>query len=475
MSAFQGHQMQTAVRKGKARKSKTHFDNMIDPYIPEWWGNETLAILYERMIAANFVNRDYDKYFNKFGDVVNTRRPRELTPSRKVKGDPVPTQDLVADNVQIVLDQWVVQSFFVDDIEEVMSMKKLSDEYAQPAAKGMARMVDRIILGQYPRFLPNMAGKLGGITTANAKDYVIDLRQVMDDTKCPEDGRNLILNSSTEGDLLRPEWFTSADKVGDNGTALRTASLGNKLGFDFFKDLNMAKVLPGNTVRSFQVNAAAGNLVGDTAITVDTGTGDITPGTWLTIDGMPYQVASRTGNAPTTAVVLTYGLRRAVPDNTVVTVYTPGAINNSVGYPAGYNKAIAVDNFTVAPRIGQYVSFGSDLNNVYCIIDVSGLTSITLDRSLAQAVADNDTVNIGPSGNYNLCLNKDAITIAIRALEPVRAGAGAISTVVSDPDGKFSIRVTISYDPNYQRHRWTMDFLLGVQILDKNLASVLLG
>jgi hypothetical protein len=29
----------------KRFKTKTFFDNSIDPYIPEWWANETLAIL----------------------------------------------------------------------------------------------------------------------------------------------------------------------------------------------------------------------------------------------------------------------------------------------------------------------------------------------------------------------------------------------------------------------------------------------
>src|SRR4051812_48895492 len=187
--------------KAMKLKSYTFFDNTIDPYIPEWWANETLAILYEEMVWGNFVNRDFDKYFNKFGDVVNTRRPRELTASRKVKGDPVVAQDLVADNVAVKLDQWCYTSFLIDDIEEVMSMKKLSDEYARPAAKALSRMIDRTIAVQYPRFLPNVAGKLNGITPSNIKDYVIDIRQVMDDQKCPEEGRNLILTSKTEGDM----------------------------------------------------------------------------------------------------------------------------------------------------------------------------------------------------------------------------------------------------------------------------------
>lgn len=457
----------------KRFKTKTFFDNQIDPYIPEWWANETLAILYEEMFAANLVNRDFEKYFNKFGDVVNTRRPREFEGKRKAKGDAVTTQDAIADNVPVRLDQWCHVSFFIDDIEETMSMKKLSDEYARPAAKALGRMIDRIVLGQYPRFLPNVAGKLNGITTSNIKDYVIDLRQVMDDNKAYTEGRNLILTSKTEGDMLRPEWFTSADKVGDNGTALRNASLGHKLGIDFFKSLNMSNIALGNTKRSFAINNAAGYNIGDTALTVDTGTGEITVGTWIEVQGIPYQVSARTGTAPTTAITLSYGLKRAVADNDVVSVYTPGAVNNASGYAQYWNKQIVVDGFTVAPRVGQLVSFGTDTTNVYTIIAVSGTTGITLDRSLEASIADDATVNIGPPGAYNLAIHRDAITLAVRGLEPVRSGAGALSTSIND--GKMPMRVTISYDAEYQRHRWTLDFLAGIQVLDTDLGAVLLG
>lgn len=454
-------------------KSFTYYDNQIDPYIPEWWANETLAILYENLVAARLVNRDFESYFNKFGDVVNTRRPREFVGKRKAKGDAVTTQDAIADNVQVVLDQWCHVSFLIDDIEETMSMKKLQDEYARPAAMALARMVDRIVLGQYPRFLPYVAGKLNGLSGQTVKDGVIDLRKVMDDNKAYEMGRNLILTTQTEADMLRPEFFTSAEKTGDQGTALRTASMGEKFGINFFKDLNMATIQVGNTIRSFQINNAAGYVKGTTALTVDTGSGEITPGTWVSINGFPYQVASRTGTSPTTAVVLSYGLRAAVADNDVVTVYTPGAVNLSAGYAAGWAKEIVVNGFTVAPQVGQLVSFGSDTTNRYTIIDVNGLVGITLDRSLATAIANSDTVNIGPAGAYNLCFHQDAITLAIRGLAPVRNGAGALSTTQND--NGLSMRATISYDPLYQRHRWTLDFLAGIQVLDPHLGAVLLG
>lgn len=460
--------------KSKLRRGM-FWANNVDPYIPEWWAMETLAILYEEMVSSALVNRDYEKYFNKFGDVVNTRRPNEFTGRRKAKGDALTTQDLNPVNVAVTMDQWCTVSFIIDDLEETMSMKKLSKEYAEPAAKALARMVDRTVLGQYPRFLPNVAGSLNNVTESNIKGYLIDLRKQMNDQKAYQEGRNLILTNKTEGDCLRPEWFTSADKVGDGGRALKNANLGTKLGMNFYNDLNMADVAVGNTSRTFQVNNATGYLAGATAITVDTGTGEILPGSWVSLDGIPYQVASRTGTAPTTAIVLTYGLRRAVLNDAPIVVYTPGAVNQSVattGYPAGWNKEIVVDGFTVAPQVGQFVTFGTAADR-YTIIDVNGLVGITLDRSLAAAIADDALVCIGPAGAYNLCIHRDAITLAIRGLAPVVSGAGAISTTQSM--NGMSMRVTISYDPLYQKHRWTLDFLAGIQVLDTNLGAVLLG
>lgn len=448
-------------------------DNNIDPYIPEWWANETLAILEESMVASQLVNRDFEKYFNKFGDVVNTRRPNEFEAKRKVKGDAVTVQDATADNVPVRLDQWNHVSFTIDDIEETMSMKKLSDEYARPAAMALARQVDRVVLGQYPRFLMNSVGKLNGITKDNIKDYVLDLGSTMDDNKCYDDGRNVILTSKTNADMLRPEWFTSADKVGDRGEALRKASLGSKLNFDWWKAINMANVAAGNTKRTFAINLSAGYDTGATALVVNTGTGEITVGTWVDIDGLPYQVSARTGTAPTTAITLSRGLRRSVANAAPVYVYTPGAVNFGAGYAQYWSKAITVSGFSVAPRVGQLVSFGTDTTNVYTIIGVSGSTSITLDRALEAAIVDTATVNIGPAGAYNLALHKDAITLAIRGLQPVRNGAGALSTTMSH--NGLSMRVTISYDPTYQKHMWTFDFLSGIQVLDTDLGAVLCG
>lgn len=453
--------------------------NNVDPFIPELWSMATLKILYENMVAVNLVNRDFEAQFQKYGDVVNTRRPAEFRARRKDKLDSVTRQDATATNVAIPLDQHVHTNFGFEDVDRTWSMKDLVQEYIQPAGMSLARFADQVVLGQLYRFLGNSAGSLNGITSANIKDKLIDLRQVMDDNKAYVDGRNLILTSKTEGDALRPEWFTSAEKVGSIA-GITKGYIGQKLGFNFHKDQNMSNIAIGNTLgaiggdNAFLINNAAGYAKGYTgSIVVDTGTGNIAVGMWVQIGGFPYQVTAHTGTAPTTQITLGYPLKTTVANNDPFDIYTPGAVDLVAGYAAGYAKEIALEDFTVAPRVGQGVTFGTDVTNKYTIVYVNGTTGMVLDRPLVAAIADEDNVNITPAGAFNLALHRDAITVAIRPLAPVPAGTGAMSHVTNW--NGLSVRATLYYDGATQVLSVTLDFLMGIQVLDTNLGAVLLG
>jgi len=158
----------------------------------------------------------------------------------------------------------------------------------------------------------------------------------------------------------------------------------------------------------------------------------------------------------------------------VITYLLPGQINNVAGYAVGWSKEITVDTFTVAPQVGQMVSFGNVAGStVYSIIDVNALVGITLDRPLDTALADNDKVNIGPMGNYNLAFHRDAIALVVRPLARPKPGTGALSAVVNW--NGLSMRATITYDGNKQGHLVTLDMLAGIAVLDTRLGAVLLG
>ncbi len=453
------------------------YENNVDVFIPEMWANESISILVENMVAGNLVYRQFEESLQRFGDVVNVPKPGELQAKRKTNADNVVIQDVSADNVQVPLNQHIHTSFLIRDGEESKSFRSLVDEFLRPAIIAQARFIDQVVLGQYVHFLKYSAGLLGGMNTNNAKGQLLGLRQSMNINRAPVNGRNLILNPLTETTLLNLDIFTAADQTGDQGDALRNATLGRKLGWDFWMDQNMPVVNAGNTTLAGAINLTAGYGVGSTVLVVDGFTGAVTVGSWVTIAGemVPHRVTAVTNTlGNTTQITLDRGLTVAVADNAVVTTYTAGAVNNSGGYPKGYAKEITVDTFTVAPQVGQAVSFGaSGTSAMYSIIGVNGLVGITLDRPLDAAILNDDAVNLGPPGAFNLAFHRNAIALVVRPLALPRQGTGAQAAIANF--NNLSMRVVITYDGSKQGHLVTVDMLAGVAVLEEKLGAVLLS
>lgn len=460
----------------RSRKFVRVFANSVDAFIPELWSRESLAILEENMTVANLVHRDFENDLKSYGETVNTRRPGEFTAVRKTNADDVTVQDVSATNVPVTLNQHVHTSFLIKDGEESKSFMDLVSTYLRPAMLAQARFLDQIVLGQYVRFINNSKGGLGLMTSSNARDYILDAREKLNENKAYMQGRNLVVGPTAETTLLKLDLFTSAEKVGDQGTALREASLGRKLGFDFFMCQNMAAVRDLALVKKAgAVNLTAGYPVGTTTLVVDGFTGTLTPGAFLTIvgDNTPLRVASTSatlGNA--TGIVLETGLRVAVVDNAVINVYTPGAVNAGAGYAAGYAKTIVVDGFTVAPQAGQMVAFGTAAHK-YTVIGTPTTTAILLDRPLEAAIADDDAVAVGPPGTYNMAFHKNALALVVRPLALPMAGAGARAG--SAVFNNLAMRTVITYDGTKQGHLVTLDMLCGVALLDEDLGALMLG
>lgn len=287
----------------------------------------------------------------------------------------------------------------------------------------------------------------------------------------------MILTPNSEGTLLNLDLFTAANQVGDEGTALREASLGRKLGFNMFMCQNMASVHGAYTTVGGAINLTAGYAAGYAgAMVVDTFSGAVGVGQFVTINGYTYQIKAHSETlGATTSLTLTSPLLAAVANNDVITAYQSAYLTNLVaGYAAGWQKAIAVDVGSDVIQVGQVVSFGVTIGApVYTIIQTNGATSILLDRPLDVAVADDTAVNVGPVGDFNFAFHRNAIAIVVRPLALPKAGTGALSSVVNYND--LSMRATITYDGNKQGHLVTLDMLFGIAVLDENLGAVMLG
>jgi len=460
----------------RSRPAAVRFNDYPDAFIPELWANESIAILIENMVMGNLVYRDFSMQVASFGDTVNTRKPGEFKAKRKSAADSVTVQDNTATNVPVVLNQHLHTSFIIKDADQSKSFKDLVVEYLSPAMLSIAREVDLILGNQVYQFIGNGAGHLSGLDSNNAEDYMLDTREVLNTNKAYERGRSLVLTTKSETQLLKNSAFTAANQVGDDGTALREASLGRKFGFDIFMAQNQPYVASGASTTAGAINMAGGAAAGATSLTVDSFSAAIANGTWLTVagDDTPLRVTGTTGGATPTAITVDRGLTTAVADNAVVTLYDPGAVNNTGGYAIGYDKEITVSGFSAAPKVGQLVTFGTAAGSaVYGIIDVNGTTGITLDRPLEAALSDSDAVNIGPPGNYNFAFHRNAIAMVSRPLALPMPGTGARAGSANYEN--ITMRVVITYDGNKQGHLVTCDLLMGVKVLDAKLGAVMYG
>lgn len=454
------------------------YANSLDAYVPEVWAQESLMVLEANMVAANLVHRNFENLIAKQGDVVNTRQPGRFTAKKKIDTESVTDQDATATNVPVTLNQHLHTTFIIHDGEESKGFKQLRDEYLVPALWSIAQSVDQIVLGELYQCaaVGNTAGRLG---TANTKADLIDLRIDMNVRKVPVGPRHLIITPNQEGAFLNIADFTTADKIGDEGSVMREGSMGRRFGFNIFMAQNSPSLTASDIAATTlnQVNNAAGYPAGTTVMTIELGTGAWVPGQWFTVAGdmAPQMAISTVGAASPTSVTFTPGLKNAVANDAAITVYDHALIDDTADYAVNWHKEMTIDNNTLAPRVGQMASHGVTAATLvpYGIQDGATTVLVQLNRPTELLLSDDDKLFLGPPGEFGFAFHPNVLALVSRPLALPDPRAGALSANVNF--NGLSVRVVITYDGTAQGHRVTIDLLCGVKTLDTDLGQVLLG
>ena len=146
-------------------------------------------------------------------------------------------------------------------------------------------------------------------------------RKILDDNGAPASGRSLVINTSAGANLRTLGQLTKANEAGGSMT-LRDGELLNLQGFSVRESAQINNAAAG-TGASYQLSAAT--AVGDTTVSVDTGSGTILAGDIVTIGNFKYVVASALGGGSFT--VNAPGIKEIVADNTAITVNATSARN----------------------------------------------------------------------------------------------------------------------------------------------------
>lgn len=215
---------------------------------PDIIAREALMVLRNNAVMANLVHRDYSgEFVAGVGDTITIRKPANF--EAKEYAGSITVQDANETGVAVKMDKHLDVSFAVTSKQLSMDIEDFSKQLLVPAMQAFADKVDQYLLGLKSEITNTVPA------TAAAQNDVIDARAYLTKAAAPLTERRFVYGSDMETKLLKTDLFTSAEKVGDEGTALREASLGRKYGMDFYVDQNADTV--GISGMAFHKNAFA--------------------------------------------------------------------------------------------------------------------------------------------------------------------------------------------------------------------------
>ena len=198
---------------------------------PEVIAREALMVLRNNAVMANLVHRDYSNEFVAgVGDTITIRKPAKFA-AKEFAGE-IEIQNAEEGGVPVKMDKHLDVSFSVTSAQLTMDIEDFSRQLLVPAMQAFQDKIDSYLLGLQSEVTNRVPH------TASARDDIVDARKFLTKAAAPLTERRYVYGSDTESELLKTDLFTNADKVGDEGTALREASLGRKFGMDFYVDQN---------------------------------------------------------------------------------------------------------------------------------------------------------------------------------------------------------------------------------------------
>lgn len=204
-------------------------------FIPEIWAATALGALRANTVMLPLVDRNFENQFQKVGDILNIPRRGTLSVNDKAANTDITLQTPTADTIALTLNKHKDVSFAVEDIARAQANQDIIAGYVTDAMIALAHQIDDDILALYSGFsatpIDARTGS-GGVTVAT----LIEAQRRMNAALVPQEGRSIVWGEDAAAELLALAQFTNAQYDPQNATALQTATLGRKYGFNHYMD-----------------------------------------------------------------------------------------------------------------------------------------------------------------------------------------------------------------------------------------------
>lgn len=365
---------------------------------------EALLLLRNNLVGTMLFDRRYDGIFTgeeKVGDTVRIRRRQDGTVQEF--SSTITKTDIVETSINLTLEKHFDTSFEVTSKQLTLDINDFSEQVLAPRIIALAEKVDAYCMSKLWD-IPNVAmvGSYAG-TNADVPDNLpnsianlAQVRKTLNLQKVPLTNRLQICSPDYEASLLSVDSFMAADKRGDGGSALESASLGRVMGMDYFMDQNVdASTFTSGTFTTGAVNGTP--AAGATTIAVDGAVGatdTLKVGDILRIAGYGNVVvgANVTFVANAGTITLKEPLTAAIADNAVVAKFGASAETYQRHGAAFHPRAFA---FVSAPLVippeaeGTMISYEGLSIRAIRDYDISSKKSImSLDVLVGAALVD---------------------------------------------------------------------------------------
>lgn len=230
-----------------------------------WVSMEILRLLLNKLVVAEYFNRDWEKDFKKEfapGASVTVKFPQRFTTTDGMGYAPQPLNRL---STTISLDQWIQIAFEWDDYERAVKLERseaeLRENYWDPAAAAMAQEFDQRCAKFAYQNASNIQGVLGTSPTTVGPYY--KTRQILQEEACPPGKRCMLVSSEMMEQL--GENITSIFHPADELTKMwKEGSIGRLAMMDWYESNSLYSHTAGTwagTVKVVGANQSGSSLI----------------------------------------------------------------------------------------------------------------------------------------------------------------------------------------------------------------------
>ena len=255
-----------------------------------------LMVLRSKCVMPRLVYSDFSTEMAQKGDSINfalpgSRSVYDVTPGA-ISGVAEPSNE---QRVSLLLNHWKGANFALTDKEagEINASLSFIPRRVQEAFEALAIYINTTVFAEY-KGVYSFVGASGTAPFSASTTELLAANEILAYAKAPTENRRCVIDPVAESNAMALPQFYNVNQSASDSVALN-GQIGRRLGYDFYTDPQVPLHAAG-TAAGFVV-AQTTHAIGDTQVTVSTGTGTFNVGDIFTVAGdfQTYSVTSQVG------------------------------------------------------------------------------------------------------------------------------------------------------------------------------------